>query len=61
MASINQNAYSSALPNFRNLGIVLRILVIANLFAIAAALVKVTSWRELWVEVPEPRRRCKPC
>ena len=60
MASINQNAYSSALPNFRNLGIVLRILVIANLFAIAAALVKVTSWRELWVEVPETAASVQP-
>lgn len=41
MASIvNQNAYSSALPNFRNLGILLRILLIVNLAAAAAAAVK---------------------
>ena len=51
MPSINQNAYSSALPNFRNLGILLRILLIVNALAIAAAVVKApmlaASWREL--------------
>ena len=40
MASINQNAYSSALPNFRNLGILLRILLLVNIVAFAAAVVK---------------------
>ncbi|MBI4206309.1 MAG: histidine kinase [Betaproteobacteria bacterium] len=39
-SSINQNAYSSALPNFRNLGILLRILLLVNLAAVAAAIVK---------------------
>ena len=51
MASINQNAYTSALPNFRNLGILLRILVIVNIVAFAAAVLKATevysAWREL--------------
>ena len=51
MPSINQNAYSGALPNFRNLGILLRILLIVNALAIAAAVVKAptlaSSWREL--------------
>ncbi|MFN7087612.1 MAG: sensor histidine kinase [Burkholderiales bacterium] len=37
---VNQNAYSSALPNFRNLGIVLRILLIVNAAAFAAAVAK---------------------
>lgn len=40
MASINQNAYSSALPNFRNLGILLRILLLVNIVAFAAAVLK---------------------
>ena len=40
MASINQNAYTSALPNFRNLGILLRILLIVNVAAIGAAIVR---------------------
>ena len=40
VASINQNAYTSALPNFRNLGILLRILLIVNVLAIGAAVVR---------------------
>ncbi|HEX6005664.1 MAG TPA: histidine kinase, partial [Burkholderiales bacterium] len=46
--SINQNAYSSALPNFRNLGILLRILLVVNLAAIAAALLESKTPREFW-------------
>jgi two-component system sensor histidine kinase AlgZ len=38
--SINQNANASALPNFRNLGILLRILVIVDGMCLAAALLK---------------------
>ena len=45
--SINQNAYTGALPNFRNLGIVLRVLVIVNAVAFAAAVVKSTELRML--------------
>jgi two-component system sensor histidine kinase AlgZ len=60
MASINQNAYSSALPNFRNLGIVLRILVIANGCAIAAALLRVETWREWWSVAPETAALVQP-
>jgi len=48
--SINQNAYSGALPNFRNLGIMLRILLMGNAAAAAAAVVKgpdlLGAWRE---------------
>src|SRR5687767_4645268 len=51
MASINQNAYTSALPNFRNLGILLRILVIVNAAAIAAAIVKAPTLPEAWREL----------
>jgi len=54
MASIvNQNAYSSALPNFRNLGILLRILLIVNLAAFAAAAVKSVPLRGIWNELLE--------
>ena len=42
-SSINQNAYSSALPNFRNLGILLRILLVVNVAALAAAILKSTA------------------
>jgi len=48
--SINQNAYAGALPNFRNLGIMARILVIVNLAAATAAIVKnpdmLAAWRQ---------------
>jgi two-component system, LytTR family, sensor histidine kinase AlgZ len=47
-SSINQNAYSGALPNFRNLGIMARILVIVNVLVLAAAIVKSTDARSAW-------------
>jgi len=43
VASINQNAYPGALPNFRNLGILLRILLLVNAVCLIAAVVKSTS------------------
>lgn len=43
MASINQNGEPVALPNFRNLGVMLRVLLIANGLALAAAVVKAPS------------------
>jgi two-component system sensor histidine kinase AlgZ len=53
-SSINQNAYSGALPNFRNLGIMARILVIVNVVALAAAILKsqdaLSAWRQ-FVEI----------
>src|SRR6185295_14451394 len=39
MLSIRQNAHSDVLPDFRNLGVVARVLLALNLAAIAAALV----------------------
>ena len=51
MASINQNAYGSALPNFRNLGILLRILLIVNVIAIGAAAVKGATLHSMWQEL----------
>lgn len=41
--SINQNANAGALPNFRNLGILLRILVAVDGACLAAALLKTTE------------------
>src|SRR5688572_1504897 len=51
--SINQNAYSSALPNFQNLGVLLRVLLIVNVAAAAAALVKAPEPYALWTELLE--------
>ena len=47
--SINQNANAGALPNFRNLGILLRILVIVSGMCLAAALLNAAEPRA-WVE-----------
>ena len=41
--SINQNANTGALPNFRNLGILLRILVIVDGICLAAALLETSE------------------
>ena len=51
--SINQNAYTGALPNFRNLGIVMRILLAANLFAFAAAILQIREGRAYWERIVE--------
>ena len=48
MASINQNAGTSALPNFRNLGILLRVLLIVNVIALSAAIVKAPTLAGSW-------------
>jgi two-component system sensor histidine kinase AlgZ len=53
MASIKQNAYSSALPDFRNMGIVLRILLGVNLFALAATILQVRDARAYWDRIVE--------
>jgi len=52
-SSINQNAYSSAMPNFRNLGILLRILLVVNVLALAAAILQSADMRALWRELLE--------
>lgn len=46
MPSINQNAYPGALPNFRNLGILLRILLLVNGVCLVAAALKSTSMQQ---------------
>ncbi len=44
MTSINQKSHRDSLPNFRNLGVILRILVIVNVMGIIAALLKSPTW-----------------
>src|SRR3972149_2912458 len=39
MPSIRQNPYPDALPDFRNLGVMARVLIVVNLLALAAVLV----------------------
>jgi len=44
MASINQNPTATLLPNFRNLGVMLRMLVIITALTVIAAMLKSSSW-----------------
>ena len=54
MPSINQNnAYPVTLPDFCNLGVMLRVLIIANLMGLAAALMRVSSLADLLGEVQQ--------
>lgn len=48
MASIKQNLAPPSLPNFRNLGVQLRILVLANLALAAAAFAKSSGYADGW-------------
>lgn len=45
--SINQNALPDALPNFRNLGVALRILLICNGLALLQALLQASAWADV--------------
>jgi len=60
MASVNQNAYTSALPDFRNLGILLRILVVVNLGAIAAAILQAPTLTAAWGTLLEMSAMLQP-
>ena len=54
MASINQNRYPILLPDFRNLGVMLRILLGATAMTLAAAAVQASNWNMLvdhWLEI----------
>jgi two-component system sensor histidine kinase AlgZ len=46
--SINQNSAGIPLPNFCNLGVMLRVLILGNLLGAAAALVKASVLAEFW-------------
>ena len=46
--SINQNTHAKALPNFRNLGVLLRILVMVSVMMAGAAIVKGSSLADIW-------------
>jgi two-component system, LytTR family, sensor histidine kinase AlgZ len=54
MASINQNPAATLLPNFRNLGVMLRVLVIVTALTVVAAMLKSSNWSSLlqqWVDI----------
>jgi len=61
MPSINQNnAYPVTLPDFCNLGVMLRVLVIVNLMGLAAALVRVHGYAALWGELQQVSLMMQP-
>jgi two-component system sensor histidine kinase AlgZ len=47
MASINQNRHPNLLPNFRNLGVMLRLLVIVIAMTVVAAALKSSNWTDM--------------
>lgn len=60
MASINQTGAGIRLPNFCNLGVMLRSLLIANLFVLAAALLRAASLDTLWQQFIWMAVFCEP-
>ena len=54
MASINQNAATTLLPNFRNVGVILRVLVIVTALTLVAAVLQSSNWTGMvqrWVGI----------
>ncbi len=45
--SINQNTWLDVLPNFRNLGVLVRILLISNSLALLEAILRAGSWADM--------------
>lgn len=54
------NAYGAALPNFRNLGIVLRILLAVNLVALIAIVLKSNTWNQFGTQFLETAALVEP-
>ncbi len=48
MGSINQALHRDALPNFRNMGIILRIVCSVTLFSMLVAVLRADSWSGMW-------------
>ena len=60
VASINQTGSGIRLPNFCNLGVMLRSLLIANLFVVAAALARAATLDAAWLEFLLLAAFCEP-
>ena len=50
MASINQTGTGIRLPNFCNLGVILRVLVLVNVFCLAGAAMRARTLEGYWFE-----------
>jgi two-component system, LytTR family, sensor histidine kinase AlgZ len=60
VASINQTGAGIRLPNFCNLGVMLRSLLLANLFVLAAAFFRAPGIEMLWSELILMAAFCEP-
>jgi len=60
VASINQTGAGIRLPNFCNLGVMLRSMLIANLLVGAAALARTSTIRAAWIEFLLLAAYCEP-
>jgi two-component system sensor histidine kinase AlgZ len=60
VASINQTGAGIRLPNFCNLGVMLRSLLVANLFVFAAALMGAATWQEFGFQLMVLAAFCEP-
>jgi len=60
MASIRQNPYPEALPDFRNLGVMARALIAVNLLALIAALLAEPDWSAMTVAFVMTAARFEP-
>jgi two-component system sensor histidine kinase AlgZ len=60
VASINQTGAGIRLPNFCNLGVMLRSLLLANIFVLAAALVRAPTFAAAWFEFLLLAAFCEP-
>ncbi len=49
--SIKQNPQTDALPNFRNLGVVLRALVLGNALALLGAILQASGWKDMLPQI----------
>ena len=58
--SINQTGAGIRLPNFCNLGVMLRSLLIANVMVAAAALVRAPTLEGAWIEFLVLAAFCEP-
>ncbi len=60
MASIRQIPVTHALPDFRNLGVILRALLLVNLLALIAVLARNANWPALPIELVNMAGRVEP-
>jgi hypothetical protein len=56
--SINQNVHRDALPDFRNLGVILRMVLVVLAFSLFVALAEAGSWSDVAARFLQVAARC---